>query len=89
MAYLLVRHAVKDYAQWRSVFDNNESLRAAGGAKAARVFQSAADPNQIVTLIEWDQIDNARRFAASEDLRKAMEQAGVVGPPDVLLVEEV
>lgn len=89
MAYLLVRHTVEDYATWQSVFDDHEGLRKAGGSTSARVFQSADNPNEIVTLLEWDQVDNARRFAGSEDLRRAMEEAGVVGRPDVLFLEEV
>lgn len=89
MAYLLVRHTVEDYATWRSVFDDHEGLRKAGGSSGARIFQSGDNPNEIVTLLEWDQLENARRFAGSEDLRRAMKEAGVLGPPDALFLEEV
>jgi hypothetical protein len=53
------------------------------------VFRSAADPDDIVLLIEWDDPDRARLFAASDDLREAMELAGVTDRPDIWVLEEV
>lgn len=88
MAYLLVRHTADDYSKWRPVFDDHEAMRKAGGSKSARVFRNADNPNEIVLLMEWDEIERAREFGTSEDLRQAMEKAGVVGRPDVLFLEE-
>jgi quinol monooxygenase YgiN len=88
MAYLLVRHTAEDYSKWRPVFDDHEGMRKAGGSKSARVFRNADNPNEIVLLMEWDDVENARRFASSDDLRQAMERAGVVGRPEALFLEE-
>jgi heme-degrading monooxygenase HmoA len=47
------------------------------------------DPNELVILLEWDSSENARRFADAEDLREAMQRAGVADRPDVYVLEEV
>lgn len=89
MPYLLVRHKVKDYAKWKSVFDEHGATRKASGSKAGRIFRNADDSSEVVILLEWDDLKRARQFAGSEDLRKAMERAGVSAKPDVYFLEEV
>jgi hypothetical protein len=39
--------------------------------------------------MEWDSLDNARKFAFSDDLRQTMEKAGVADRPDIYFVEQV
>lgn len=40
-------------------------------------------------LFEWDKVENAKKFASSEDLKKTMEQAGVIGIPHIHFLNEV
>ena len=40
-------------------------------------------------LIEWEDLENARRFAQSEDLCETMQRAGVTDQPDIYFLEEV
>jgi hypothetical protein len=42
----------------------------------------------VVILLEWDDLEKARQFAQSEDLRQAMQRAGVVDQPDVYFLNE-
>ena len=89
MPCLLIRHKVQDYATWESVFDEHESTRRANGAQEARLFHSAANPNEVLLLIEWDDLERARLFADSDDLREAMARAGVTDQPDIWFLEDV
>jgi heme-degrading monooxygenase HmoA len=89
MAFVLLRGKVQDYARWKPTFDEHGATRKAAGSKGARVFRSADNPNEVIILMEWDQLKNARQFTQSEDLKKTMEKAGVVGKPDVYFLEEV
>jgi hypothetical protein len=88
MPYVLVRHKVEDYARWRPTYDEHATTRKGYGSKGSRVFRNAQDPNEIVALFEWDDLNNARRFLQSEDLREAMQQAGVVDQPDVYFLDD-
>ena len=74
---------------WKAAFDEHASTRKAAGSKGGRLFRSADDPNELVAIFEWDSLENARKFVGSDDLRQAMEQAGVTGPPDILFLDQV
>jgi heme-degrading monooxygenase HmoA len=89
MAYLIVHHTVEDYAAWKLVFDGHASSRKEHGSKGAQVLRSAQNPNEIVIITEWDNLHDARAFASSPGLREAMQNAGVVGRPEVLFLNEV
>ncbi len=89
MSYLRVRHKVKDFAKWKTIFDEHSTTRKASGSKGARLFRNAENPNETVIIFEWDSLEKARKFARSEDLKKTMQRAGVIDKPDVYFLEEV
>ncbi len=89
MPYMLIRYKVKDYAKWKPVYDEHAANRKVAGSKGARLFRKASDPDELVILFEWDSLDNAKKFAKSEDLRKMMEKAGVSDQPDIYFLEEI
>ncbi|MBN1967641.1 MAG: antibiotic biosynthesis monooxygenase [Anaerolineae bacterium] len=89
MAYLLVQHHVEDYARWRKVFDEHDAMRRAHGAEEYQIFRDQDDPNHITMLFQWDSPEHARQFAESDDLREAMQHAGVTGRPVASFLEEI
>jgi heme-degrading monooxygenase HmoA len=89
MAYILVRHKVADYATWKQVYDQDSTTRKANGSLGGKLFRNAHDPNEVVSLLEWDDLEKARQFAQSDDLRETMQRAGIVDQPDVYFLEEV
>lgn len=89
MAYLLIWHKVKDYTAWKSNFDNAAEMRKAGGEKSYQILHPDDDPNNLVLLFEWDNLDNARNYVAAPELKEAMQQAGVVEEPEIYFLEEV
>ena len=89
MPYLLVRHKVDDYERWKPGFDEHGATRRESGGKGGYLFRNAEDPNETVILLEWDNLENARRFAQSEDLRETMQRVGVADRPDIYFREEV
>ena len=90
MPYLLVRHKVEDYERWKPVFDHDHgATRARSGSKGGRILRNADDPDELVILLQWDTSENARRFAAADGTREAMQRAGVTDQPDVYFLEEV
>ena len=84
MVHLLIRHTIADYATWRSVFDAHEAFRRANGATGVgQLYRDEGNPNQITAVLEWDNAENARRFAGSPSLKEAMQAAGVTSAPEV------
>jgi heme-degrading monooxygenase HmoA len=87
--YLLVRHKLEDYDRWKPAFDEHTATREQNGSQGGQLFRNADDPNETVILFEWDDLDNARRFAQSDELRETMQRAGVAEQPDLYFLEEV
>ena len=88
MIHVIIRHKVADYGRWKEVFDAHLSTRKANGEIAFRLFLSVEDPRDVTLVMDWDGLDRARRFAASEDLKQAMQKAGVVGEPEIRFLED-
>ena len=87
MPYLLIHHKVADYDRWKTAFDEHASMRQAAGSKGGYLFRNADNSNEIVLIIEMEDLERARQFVGSDDLRQAMEKAGVTGPPDIQFLE--
>ena len=87
MSLAIIHHKVREFAAWKSVFDDHESAQVAAGMTNGRVFQSADDPNEVTILFDVADIVRAKEFASSEDLRTAMEAAGVVRAPSFHYLE--
>lgn len=58
-------------------------MRKAIGATSTTILQQYGDPNNVAILFEVADLERAKAFAASPELRQAQQRAGVVGPPVV------
>jgi len=88
MAYLFVRHKVKDYTAWKATFDAFIETRRAGGEKSYQIYHPDDDPNNLLLLFEWDSLANARAFMANPEMKEAMGEAGVIEAPEAYFLEE-
>jgi heme-degrading monooxygenase HmoA len=88
MVHVIVRHRVADYGRWKEKFDAHQSKRKAGGELGYRLFTSAEDPREVTIFVDWDELENARKFAGSDELKQAMQTAGVVGGPEIRFLED-
>ncbi|PYJ33721.1 MAG: cyclase [Verrucomicrobia bacterium] len=79
--HLLVRSNVSDFARWKPVYDAHLSARQKAGLKEEHLFRNADVSNEVLPFTVED-FDRAKAFTASDDLRQAMERAGVSDKPD-------
>ena len=89
MPALSIRHRVADYVAWKPCFEEHGMTRRANGCQGERIFRNADDPNEVLVLLEWDDLERARFFSDSDDLREAMARAGVRDDPDIWFLEDV
>ena len=91
MAYVLQHLMVANYEEFKSVFDFDSSRRLQTGSKGGRLFRSPDNPKEFVVLFEWKDMDSARQFTGSSELREATALAGVKQITQYVLeeVEEV
>ena len=85
--HMLIRHKVSDFAKWKPVYDAHLSARQRAGLKEEHLFRNADEPNEVLLLFSVEDVDKAKAFTASDDLRQAMEKAGVSDKPDVYFLK--
>ena len=83
MTTMFVRHRVADYAKWRQVYDNFGPSQQRLGVTAQAVYRAADNPNDVTVTHDFAALEAAQQFAASEDLHKAMSEAGIVAEPTI------
>jgi hypothetical protein len=81
--YMLVRHKVRSFAEWKLSYDADLPNRIEAGLSARYLLRGAYDPNEIVILFDAPDLDRAKAFAGSENLKETMQRAGVVDRPDI------
>ena len=87
-AALIVRHRVANFETWKKVFDSVAPIRREHGWISATVYRDAVDPLMVTVVNRVKDLDGAKRYGSSPDLRNAMQSGGVQGPPEVFFLEE-
>ena len=89
MASMFLRLRVADYAKWKPVFDERERARREHGFTGHSLHHADGDRTDIIIAFRVNDLDRAKEYAGSEDLRTAMQQAGVQGPPEFWFAEDI
>jgi len=85
--HMLVRHKVSDFAKWKPVYDEHASARQNAGLRELHLLRNTENPNEVILLFSAEDAGKAKAFAGSDDLRQAMQKAGVSDKPDVYFLE--
>lgn len=89
MTTVIVHHTVADFDTWKAGYDGHESTRRSHGCLTADVLRGAEDGNTITVVTTWPTADAARGFASDPTLKDVMSKAGVIGAPDIKILDEV
>lgn len=88
-ATLTARHTVADYAAWRVVYDEAETIRARYGCTGQQVAHAPGNDNDLFITHHFPTVDQAEGFAADAEFGAAMQRAGVMSPPRIEIFEVV
>jgi hypothetical protein len=83
MAKIATQITIGDYAKWRAGFDKAAPFREKAGMKNVQIYRDVDNPNLALIWGDIDDPAKARAVLDSPELRKAMQDAGVVGAPKV------
>ena len=83
MAFMLTRAKVRDFKTWKPAYDAHQPARSDAGLTEKYLLRNADDPNEVFLLFEVQDLNRAKTFAASADLRERMQESGVVDKPDI------
>ena len=86
-SYLLIRHKVRDFSEWKPGYDAHLPKRIEAGLTEHFLLRGDLDPNEVVILFEIRDINHAKAFTESAELREAMQKVGVVDRPDIYFLK--
>lgn len=89
MTRLFIRHKIKDFDNWKKIYDEADDLRKSMGVTRHEVYQLEEDPNDVTAYHDFNTVNEAKAFAGSPGLKEAMKKAGLVGAPDVWFTKPV
>jgi len=89
MVHLWSHHRVEEYPRWKKIFDDTLDWRREMGEVSYRVYQRVDESDAIVVVSEWNAESDARDFLRSPELANRMDEAGVKGEPEALLLRQV
>ena len=89
MVYVLIRVTVEDLAKWKETFEGTSEFRKNASSVGVRAFSKSGSSNEVVILGEYADRDKAMQMFQSQELREAMQRAGVKGPPEVTFMDKV
>jgi hypothetical protein len=77
---LAVGHEVEDFDAWRPKFDEDAEARVSAGVKFEALATDSENPNMVYIMFS---MDAAMEMFNSDELKQKMEDAGVVGMPQI------
>ena len=89
MATLFVRHKVDDFGAWKAAYDAFDAERRSMGVTSDGVYRADDDPNDVTVYHHFDSMDAVKQFASSDRLKAVMQEAGVMGKPEIWFAERV
>jgi hypothetical protein len=89
MTTVIISHEVKNFADWKKVYDADEVNRSKAGLKITSLYKSVDNSNMITLVGEAPSVDAVKSFMANPELKAAMEKGGVLGMPDVRMLSKV
>jgi hypothetical protein len=88
MITIIFTHPVKDFPEWRKVYDANAEHRNNSGIKITGLYQDVDDPNMVTLTGETQSVEAFMAFNSDPELIAAMEEAGVIGIPEVKILKK-
>jgi quinol monooxygenase YgiN len=87
MFKMMTKFEVRDFDEWHKVFIAGESMRMDAGSICSEVYQCTGNPESVAVITEWEDMDKAKVFAQSAELRDAQKKAGTLTKPEVSILE--
>ncbi len=87
MAWIHIHHKVQDYNGWRQVWERTAEYKRHQGWKRFRLFQVAGDRTDLIVMEQFGTLEQAHAYATSEVLQKSLQQAGLIAPAEILVLD--
>ncbi|MCE5278072.1 MAG: hypothetical protein ABFD92_15650 [Planctomycetaceae bacterium] len=87
--FLVVRHQIGDFEQWKRVFEESDELRREYGIGRGWIFRDEAAPEWVTVMLQCQDKQRAQEFMNLDSVKDMIQRAGVKGEPVIMFVEQV
>ncbi len=87
LAILVCSAKVKDFDKWKVGFDAHMDKRKGAGVLGHHISRGVEDANMVTVYLPMATTEKFAEMAKSEDMTKAMMEAGVEGKPEVHMIK--
>jgi uncharacterized protein (DUF1330 family) len=87
--YASASYRIKDFKQFMGEFEAAQAMLGKWGFKRTFLNRDADDANHLIVVHECEDLQKARNFYNSQEFRQCIAKAGVIGDPEVTLMEEL
>ncbi len=89
MVTVILQHEVKNFEEWKKVFDEDEKGRAEAGVQLMGLFTSVKNPNDVTMIFVAPGVETFNELMSDPQRQKDIERAGVIGAPAVSILNKV
>jgi hypothetical protein len=86
---MMIQHTVKDFDKWYAAFNGHDSVRKAYGITESGVGRGLDNDKLVIVWSMTSDIQKAKDFAASPNLKDVMKKAGVTGAPSLSYIDVI
>jgi hypothetical protein len=86
--HLIVKHQVQDFSIWKPAFDAHKSEQLKHGLHLIGLLQNTDNKNDLTIHFDVKDLELAKQFMHSAELRDVMQKAGVMGKPETLFLQD-
>ncbi|MDB5284139.1 MAG: hypothetical protein JWO06_3214 [Bacteroidota bacterium] len=86
---LIVQHTVKDFDKWFAAYNAHDSIRKTYGINESSVGRGLDNDKWVLVYNVATDLQKAKDFAGSANLKEVMKKAGVTGVPTLTYVDVI
>jgi hypothetical protein len=89
MITAIIQHEVRDFAEWKKVFDADQPNVEKAGAKLLGLYTSVKNPKDVTMIYEAPNAELYDILMSDPERQEAIKRAGVIGVPVATFLKKV
>jgi hypothetical protein len=89
MVTIIIQHEVKEFAEWKKIFDADEPNRTQAGVKQIGLYTSIKNPNDVTMIFEAPSVELYEKMMSDPARQEDLKKAGVISTPAATILNKV
>lgn len=89
MVTVIIQNEVKDFAEWKKVFDADNLDRTKEGVNLIALYTSINNPNDVTMIFEATSAEVYEKIMSDPGRQDILKKAGVISAPTAAILNKV